>query len=81
MFAYRERRLASPGSLPGAARVQFPTAGSAEFKSRPRDGRGGRICDCPTGPSGRNEEQADAGQHIKTGTKNAPLVSPFHARP
>jgi hypothetical protein len=53
MFAYRERRPASPGYLPGAARVQFPTAGSAEFKCRPRDERGGRVCDCPTGPSGR----------------------------
>jgi hypothetical protein len=48
MFAYRERRLRAP-VIAGAARVKFPTAGNIEFNADPRDERGGRVCDCPTG--------------------------------
>jgi hypothetical protein len=48
MFAYRERRLRAPANA-GVARVKFPTAGNVEFKADLRDGRGGRVCDCPTG--------------------------------
>jgi hypothetical protein len=81
MFDYRECRPASPGFLPGAARVQFPTAGEAEFKSRPRDERGGRVCDCPTRMSGvrtLNEEQVMPVTSNTGNKKTRALVRPFH---
>jgi hypothetical protein len=48
MFAYRERRLRAL-VIAGAAEVQFLTAGKIKVQGRPRDERGGRVCDCPTG--------------------------------
>jgi hypothetical protein len=67
MFGYRERR---PRALviAGAAEVQFLTAGKIKVQRRPRDERGGRVCDCSTGAFvGANEEQAVAGLHNNTG--------------
>jgi hypothetical protein len=57
----------------GRCSGESPDHSACEFNAGLRDGRAGRVCDCPCGAEGSNEEQADAGQHINTGTMQSRL--------